>query len=169
MPALDSPTLDSLGLPALQEFLASAAALLNGIYLPAATPATVAAALAAVPCLVAVAWLARRLTAARRADASLPGRLEEICQRLQAAELLLADATSEATQLRQRVDQLTARQDSMTAGNARSGLRQAIALSKHGATARQLVDTCGLSQGEAHLVQTLYGRTPGPSEPAEVH
>ena len=36
----------------------------------------------------------------------------------------------------------------------------------HGATTRQLVDTCGLSQGEAHLVQTLYGRTPGESAPA---
>ncbi|MDH5255853.1 MAG: DUF2802 domain-containing protein, partial [Gammaproteobacteria bacterium] len=88
---------------------------------------------------------------------------------LQATELLLADATSEAAQLRQRVDQLTSRQDSLVAGNSRSGLRQAIALSKHGATTRQLVDTCGLSQGEAHLVQSLYGRVPGGNQPADVH
>ena len=163
------PALDTLGLPALDAVLASAAGLMNSIYLPAATPASVAAAIAAVPCLLALAWLARWLTDRPVADAGPGSQLDEICQRLQAAELMLADATSEATQLRQRVDQLTSRQDSLTAGNSRSGLRQAIALSKHGATTRQLVDTCGLSQGEAHLVQTLYGRTPGESQPADIH
>lgn len=163
------PALDTLGLPALDAVLASAAGLMNSIHLPAATPASVAAGLAALPCLLALAWLARRLMARPVASAATAGQLDEICQRLQAAELMLANATSEATQLRQRVDQLTSRQDSLTAGNSRSGLRQAIALSKHGATTRQLVDTCGLSQGEAHLVQTLYGRTQGESGPAEVH
>ena len=161
--------LESLGLTALNQFLAGAAGFINGIYLPAATPATVAVGLAAVPCVIALAWLARRVATGNRPAAGASGQLEEIGRRLQATELLLADATSEATQLRQRVDQLAARQDSLTAGHSRSGLRQAIALSKHGATTRQLVDTCGLSQGEAHLVQTLYGRTPGASEPAEVH
>lgn len=163
------PALDTLGLPALDAVLASAASLLNSIYLPAATPASVAAGLAAVPCLVAFAWLARRLTTKTLAGARPGSRLDEVCQRLEAAELKLADAASEATQLRQRIDQLASRQESLTAGNGRSGLRQAIALSKHGASARQLVDTCGLSQGEAHLVQTLYGRAPGESEPAELH
>jgi len=161
--------LDSLGLPALDAVLASAAALVNGIQLPAATPASVAAALVAVPCLIALVWLARRLATRPAAGTGLGSQLEDIHQRLQATELLLADATSEAAQLRQRVDQLTSRQDSMSAGNARSGLRQAIALSKHGATTRQLVDTCGLSQGEAHLVQTLYGRGPGETQPVDVH
>jgi len=163
------PALDNLGLPALDAVLATAAGLMNGIYLPAATPASVAAGLAAVPCLLALAWLARRLTARPGTDAELASQLDAICQRLQATELLLADATSEAAQLRQRVDQLTSRQDSLVAGNSRSGLRQAIALSKHGATTRQLVDTCGLSQGEAHLVQSLYGRVPGGNQPADVH
>lgn len=163
------PALDNLGLPALDAVLASAAGLMNGIHLPAATPASVAAGLAAVPCLLALAWLARRLTARPVAAAGPGSQLDEICQRLQAAELMLADATSEATQLRQRVDQLTSRQDSLTAGNSRSGLRQAIALSKHGATTRQLVETCALSQGEAHLIQTLYGRPPGDGQPEDLH
>ncbi len=163
------PALDTLGLPALDAVLAGAAALLNGISLPAATSASVAAGLAALPCILALAWVARRLVARPGPDRGHGGRLDEVCQRLQAAELLLADATSEATQLRQRVDLLTSRQDSLSAGNARSGLRQAIALSKHGATTRQLVDTCGLSQGEAHLVQTLYGRAPGGDQPGELH
>jgi hypothetical protein len=161
--------LDTFGLPALDAVLASAAGLMNGIHLPAATPASVAAGLAAVPCLLALAWLARRITARPVTDAGPGSQLDEICQRLQAAELMLADAASEATQLRQRVDQLTSRQDSLTAGNARSGLRQAIALSKHGATTRQLVETCALSQGEAHLIQTLYGRPAGDGQPGELH
>ena len=163
------PALDTLGLPALDAVLAGAAGLVNSIQLPAATPASVAAGLLAVPCLLALAWLVRRLMAPPGADIGPGSQLDEICQRLQATELLLADATSEAAQLRQRVDQLTSRQDALSAGTARSGLRQAIALSKHGATTRQLVDTCGLSQGEAHLVQTLYGRTPGESQPGEMH
>lgn len=163
------PAPDTLGLPALDAVLASAAGLLNSLYLPAATPASVAAALAVLPCLLALGWLARRLTARPGADPGNASRLDDIDQRLQATELLLADATSEATELRQRVDQLTTRQDSLSAGTARSGLRQAIALSRHGATTRQLVDTCGLSQGEAHLVQTLYGRTPGAEQPVDLH
>jgi hypothetical protein len=163
------PALDTLGLPALDAVLASAAGLMNSIYLPTATAASVAAALGAVPCLLALAWLARRLTARPGANVGPGNQLDEIYERLQATELLLADATSETTQLRQRVDLLTSRQDSLSAGNSRSGLRQAIALSKHGATTRQLVDTCGLSQGEAHLVQTLYGRAPGGDQPRDVH
>jgi hypothetical protein len=161
---------DLLNLPSLNETLTTAAGLLNGIQLPAATPDTVAAGLAALPVVAAMAWLGRRLLRrGGRADAALAERLDELTRRLQATELLLADATSEGTQLRQRVDQLASRQEALTTGNARSGLRQAIALSKHGATARQLVDTCGLSQGEAHLVQTLYGRAPGQDGPAELH
>lgn len=163
------PALDTLGLPAIDAALASAAGLLNSIHLPAATSASVAAGLAALPCLLALAWLVRRLTARPGTDVGPDGQMDEIFQRLQAAELLLADATSEATQLRQRVDLLTSRQDSLSAGNSRSGLRQAIALSKHGATTRQLVDTCGLSQGEAHLVHTLYGSAPGGEQPGELH
>lgn len=163
------PALDTLGLPALDAILASAAGLLNSVYLPAATPASIVAFAVGLPGLLGLAWIARRLTGGRQAAGAADGRLDEVNQRLQTMELLLADATSEATRLRQRVDQLTSRQDSLATGNARSGLRQAIALSKHGATTRQLVDTCALSQGEAHLIQTLYGRPPGEDQPEELH
>mgnify|MGYP000949309735 CR=1 FL=1 len=162
------PALDNLALPSLHEALARTAGLLNEVALPAATPASVAVAIAAIPCLLALGWLARRLARPSRAT-DIAERWDELHQRLQATELLLADAASEAIQLRQRVDQLASRQDAVTGGNTRNGLRQAIALSRHGATARQLVDTCGLSQGEAHLVQTLYGRAPGQDGPAELH
>ena len=78
------PALDNLGLPALDAVLAGAAGLVNSIHLPAATPASVAAGLAAVPCLLALAWLARRLTARPGAEVAPGSQLDEICQRLQA-------------------------------------------------------------------------------------
>jgi C4-dicarboxylate-specific signal transduction histidine kinase len=161
--------LDTLNFPALESALNSAAGLANNVYLPAATPGSVAVALAAVPCLLALLWLARRLTARPRAENRTNASIDELSQRLQTMELLLADATSETAQLRQRVDQLTSKQESIAAGNSQSTLRQAIALSKHGATTRQLIDTCSLSQGEAHLIQNLYGRPPGDAQPDELH
>ncbi len=161
--------LDTLNFPALESVLTSTAGLVNNIYLPAATAGSVGAALAAVPCLLALLWLARRLTARPQADNPTDARFDELSQRLQTTELLLADAASETTNLRQRVDALTSKQESIAAGNSRSTLRQAIALSKHGATTRQLIDTCALSQGEAHLIQNLYGRPPGDTQPDELH
>lgn len=121
------------------------------------------AALAAFGLLAhATAWI--RAARLRRRVAGLATRLEESTQRLSVAEMLLADTTGDASMLRQRVDQLTTRHETIASTTARNGFRQAIALSKHGATTRQLIDTCGLSQGEAHLIQTLYGRAAGPAD-----
>ena len=167
------PAPDILNFPVLETVLNGAANLMNSVYLPAATPGSIAAGLAAILTitagLVALAWLARRLTAGRHSDATLVERFDDLSQRLEATELLLADATGEIDQLRQRLEQLTSRQEALSAGNSRGGLRQAIALSKHGATTRHLIDTCSLSQGEAHLIQTLYGRPPGDAQPEELH
>ena len=134
--------------------------------LAAAAPVTGAAALAtAVAALCASALTAWR---ARRRGVRLEAALAEAGTRLAAAELLLAATTAELSQARTRLDQLGARQEAATTAGVRSGFRQAIALSRHGATTRQLIDTCGLSQGEAHLIQTLYGRSPG-AEAEELH
>jgi Protein of unknown function (DUF2802) len=100
---------------------------------------------------------------------SLEGRHDDAMDRLQAIELLLADSTSEASLLRQRVEQLGMRQENTMSSSARTSLRQAIALSRHGATTRQLIDTCELSQGEAHLIQTLYGQAAGARTAEELH
>jgi hypothetical protein len=81
--------------------------------------------------------------------------------RLQVIEFLLADSTSETSLLRQRVEQLGMRQENTMSNSAKTSLRQAIALSRHGATTQQLIDTCELSQGEAHLIQALYGQAAG--------
>ncbi|MEZ5565109.1 MAG: DUF2802 domain-containing protein [Gammaproteobacteria bacterium] len=163
--------LDNLTIPDPGSVLGDAAALFNSFSLPAATPASVAIGLLAVPVVIALLWLGRRLTRRHPASSQIHvvDALDELSQRLRNTELMLADTTSEAAQLRQRVDQLSVRQDSQVAGNSRSTLRQAIALSKHGATTRQLVETCSLSQGEAHLIQTLYGRPPGPPQAEELH
>ena len=161
--------LDTFAGTSFDAVLTGATALLNSVYLPAATPTTVAAALASIPVLVALLWGARRAIARPAANTEVVGRIDELCQRLQTTELLLADASGETLKLRQRVNELTARQETVSAGSARSGLRQAIALSKHGATTRQLIDTCNLSQGEAHLIQTRYGRPPGAGQSEDLH
>lgn len=161
--------LDNFAIPAFEAALQGVVDLLNAAYLPAATSGTVAGAVAAIPLVLAMLWVVRRARAKAPAETSILERIDDLGQRLQTTELLLADASGETLQLRQRVDELTARQETVSAGNARSGLRQAIALSKHGATIRQLIDTCDLSQGEAHLIQTLYGRPPGPTQPDELH
>jgi hypothetical protein len=164
---------DIFAFPALDTVLNGAANLMNSVYLPAATPGAIEAGLTAIVAitagLLALPWLARRFTAGQHSDTTLAERVDDLSQRLEATELLLADATNETDQLRQRLEQLTSRQEALSAGNSRGGLRQAIALSKHGATTRHLIDTCGLSQGEAHLIQTLYGRPPGSGQPEELH
>ncbi len=162
------PALEKLYSGTLDTVLARGADLLNSMYLPSATTESVGGVLLGVPVLLALFWLTRRL-AARRNASTLVSRIDDLHQRLETAELQLINASSEASQLRQRVDQLNSRQESASGGNSRSGLRQAIALSKHGATTRQLIDTCSLSQGEAHLIQTLYGRPPGTGQPEELH
>ena len=96
-------------------------------------------------------------------------RHDEAMDRLQTIELLLADSTSEASLLRQRVEQLGVRHENTVSSSAKASLRQAIALSRHGATTRQLIDTCELSQGEAHLIQTLYGQAAGARTAEELH
>lgn len=117
---------------------------------------------AAVP--LATALAATALVAAaigawyRGRSGRLRQRLDESATRLSTVEVLLAETTAQVSALQKRLDQAVSRQEGIAAAAARGVLRQAIALSKHGATTRQLVDTCGLSQGEAHLVQTMYGR-----------
>lgn len=162
------PALDNLLSATLNTVLAPAADLLNSVYLPAATPSSIAGAFLAVPCLLALLSLTRRRSG-RRAAAPLVSRIDDLNQRLATAEGLLSAAATETAQLRQRVDQLNTRPEGLASGNSRNGLRQAIALSKHGASTRQLIETCSLSQGEAHLIQTLYGRPPGAGQPEELH
>ena len=68
----------------------------------------------------------------------------------------LADQTGSQNM---RLDKLQVRQERLDAMAGKTGFSEAIALTRHGADTRELVDTCGLSQGEARLVSVLYGKT----------
>lgn len=117
---------------------------------------------------LALAAVASSAWSARRRARRLETVLGEALGRLTATELLLAATTADLSQARGRLDQMTGRHDATATASQRGGFRQAIALSRHGATTRQLIDTCGLSQGEAHLIQTLYGRPPA-GQAEELH
>jgi hypothetical protein len=167
MATLEIPDLATLDASSLLEAGRAALGSLQWPSLPGAELALLATlAMLALGLSVATLALRRRRHARLRA---LEARSEESANRVQALEVLLADMAAEAALLRQRVGELASRQDSLSTGSARAGLRQAIALSRHGATTRQLIETCSLSQGEAHLIQTLYGRPAGDAAPAELH
>jgi hypothetical protein len=119
--------------------------------------------------LLAISMLAVSGIRQKRRMRRLEARHDEATDRLQAIEILLANSTSEISLLRQRIEQLGVRHDNTMSNSAKTSLRQAIALSRHGATTRQLIDTCELSQGEAHLIQTLYGHAAGTPVAGELH
>lgn len=132
-----------------------------------ATSATTQTGIALVAAVLALAGAIATALVARTAGREGRRQAMDLAMasaRLAATEELLARTRAELVQLQARVDQSLARRE--TPGTA--AFRQAIALSKHGATTRQLIDTCGLSQGEAHLIQTLYGRE-APAGAAELH
>jgi Skp family chaperone for outer membrane proteins len=111
--------------------------------------------------LLAATTMARRARQEVRRTAT---DLATAATRLAFVEERLAGTAAELTELRLRLDQGMSQRPAA----ASAGFRQAIALSRHGATTRQLIDTCGLSQGEAHLIQTLYGR-PEPDAAGGLH
>lgn len=72
------------------------------------------------------------------------------CARL--AELEAALATTDA-----RLNELLAERERAAAVPTRPSLREAVALSRHGASVEELVSTCRIGQSEARLIQMLYG------------
>lgn len=155
-------------LPFAGTLLARVADQLNAWHLPEATATSVTAALLALLVMAITARLIRTRHLTRR-DNLLTSRLDTLTERMATSELLLADATAEISGLKQRLADLSARHEAANTSKARNSLRQAIALSRHGATQRQLIDACGLSQGEAHLIQNLYGQAGTPAASPELH
>jgi hypothetical protein len=97
---------------------------------------------------VAAALLIARAALARARLARTSAELSEL--RTSGLELALAEAVA---QLRA----LAADQERTSALPARPSLREAVALSRHGASAEELVATCRIGQGEARLIQMLHG------------
>lgn len=104
------------------------------------------------------AWDARR-TARQAADysAELEVLLINMSERLVEIETAFTTLRGESTALCSRVDRLGLRQGRLETVTGKPGFNEAIAFARHGAKARELIDTCGLSHGEARLVQVLYG------------
>lgn len=85
---------------------------------------------------------------------------------LSRAALLEGDLAAQATQL----ETLLAAREHERAAPGRPSLREAVALSRHGASTEELVATCRIGQGEAHLIQMLHGQQrPGATGPAAPH
>ena len=104
---------------------------------------------------VMTSLLVTRLTG-RRAG-KLQAELDATRQQLEDTDLRLTQSIESLQLLFNKVDQLAVQQGRQESHPGRSGFKEAIALTRHGATTKQLVSTCGLSQGEARLVQVMYG------------
>lgn len=93
-------------------------------------------------------------------------------ERLLALESVLADALDQALEsesrqqemqqrladLRSRVDRLALKRARSDRQSAAAGYQDAIRLSQDGAADEVLMDSCGLSRGEARLIRSLYRR-----------
>ena len=103
----------------------------------------------AITLVIAVAGLVTSVTARRQlryAQAQLT-----VLQSLRAQEQARMDARSD------QINQLNVRLAHLEGQSSRQGFKEAIALSQHGASADQISESCGLSQGEAQLVRALHG------------
>lgn len=133
------------------------------------SPAWALAASVALAAALGAAMLALR-SSTRRERQTLAAALAEARHHAAAAEMAIAALRSELATLRHQLEQLEHRQERQATAGSHAGFRQAIALCRHGASARELIDSCGLSEGEAQLVHSLYGRAPaGPPQEADLH
>jgi len=100
------------------------------------------------------------LRTARRAihhTAILEALLTSASQRAIDIENELDALRGKTTALFSRVDQVCLRQARLESVAGKPGFNEAIIFAKRGADARKLIDTCGLSHGEARLVELLHG------------
>lgn len=112
----------------------------------------------AVLSIAVIAWHALRI--GRRAlhkNAVLETLLTKTSQRMLEMETELNALRGQTSALFGRVDRVCLRQRRIETVAGKAGFNEAIAFARHGANERELIDTCGLSHGEARLVQVLYG------------
>ena len=94
---------------------------------------------------------------ARRRLRELEGSLSALEQSMQSAAGIFAETDIRMNAACEQINQLAKRQGSLDAAAGQTGFKQAIALSRRGASETELMDTCGVSQGEARLILTMYG------------
>ncbi|CAG0938362.1 hypothetical protein GPROT2_00178 [Gammaproteobacteria bacterium] len=73
------------------------------------------------------------------------------------AQLRAAEAEAALAACAEKLQALQAERERAGAVATRPGLRQAVALSRHGASTEELVAACRIGQSEARLIQMLYG------------
>jgi len=94
---------------------------------------------------------------ARRRLADCEAALANLEQAMQSAATIFAESDMRMNAACEQINQLARRQGTLDAATSQAGFKQAIALSRRGASVTELMDTCGVSQGEARLIQTMYG------------
>lgn len=98
---------------------------------------------------------------ARRQLESCAAAVTQLEQAMQSAAAIFAESDERMSAAYQQIDRLTQRQGTLDAAGSQPGFQQAIALTQRGASLDELVEICGVSQGEARLIQTMYAQTPG--------
>lgn len=123
----------------------------------------VAASLLAATLLTALGGVL--LARSARAEAREARSVAEVAGlRLATVETALAGAEARLQAL------LDGQERAAAAPPVRPSLREAVALSRHGAGVDELVATCRIGEGEARLIQMLYGPAKhGAERPADVH
>ena len=101
------------------------------------------------------AWFSAR-RARRRLD-NFEASLTSLEQAMQSAANIFAESDMRMNAACEQINKLAVRQGALDTATGQSGFKQAIALSRRGASVTELMDTCGISQGEARLIRTMYG------------
>lgn len=110
------------------------------------------------------AWLSAlaawwRARTARRDAREAQGAAARMAQRIDALEQALAGRMAHLeAELAEGSHAIHAR--------SRPGLREAVALSRHGASTEELVSACRIGRSEAQLIQLLYGAARDAATPA---
>ena len=73
------------------------------------------------------------------------------------ATLRVAELENTVTRYAEQMEALLAERERERSTPTRPSLREAVALSRHGASTDELVSTCSIGQSEARLIQMLYG------------
>lgn len=112
--------------------------------------------LVALSTLLAIAALISASRARRRLR-DFENSLNSLEQSMHSAANIFAETDIRMNAACAQINQLARRQGSLDAATGQSGFKQAIALTRRGASVDELIDTCGISQGEARLIRTMYG------------
>ncbi|MBT8422854.1 MAG: DUF2802 domain-containing protein [Gammaproteobacteria bacterium] len=106
--------------------------------------------------LLLAIWALLAAARAKRRMNQLAESLTALEQSMQSAANIFAETDLRMNAACAQIGQLAKRQGTLDAAAGQAGFKQAIALSRRGASVSEIVDTCGVSHGEARLICTMY-------------